>query len=197
MYDEDLDSSYSTWLDEERMNNYGYRCDENLKTVEIGDEVTRICAEAFYCCSNLEWIDLPESLIEIGSKAFGYCFSLSSIYIENVKIIEDSAFFYCDNLKEVDTNRFFPHLEILGDSVFEKCSMLKKITLPNSIKQIGNYVFKECGGEYGHFKLSFDGTMEEFRKVNLAKNWNTGSTIEKINCTDGDLYIRKPKKQYL
>ena len=195
-YDED-DDLYSSCLDEERMNSFGYRNDERLKEVWSGDEVTRICGEAFYCCSNLEWIEVPKSLVEIGKKAFCCCFSLLTMALENVKIIGDGAFSFCSSLNEVDTNKYFPHLEVLGDSVFEGCSMLKKMTLHKSIKQIGNYVFKECGGDSGHFKLSFYGTMDEFRNVKLAKDWNTGSTIEKIVCTDGDLYIRKPKRHYL
>lgn len=190
-FDEDL--LYGTWVDYEE-DLYRFEGDENLKWVDGCGSITRIIHRAFYGCSNLEWIELPETLIEIESDAFCLCWELDGVSLRKVKTIGDEAFKYCMNLETIDLG---DSLVTLGNSVFEGCEKLNKISLPKTIARIGGCVFKDCGSKNGHFSLLYKGTKNDFRKVILDQNWNSGSTIEKISCVDGDLYIRKPQKEYL
>lgn len=196
--DKDL---YETWIEEgEEIHNYRYRGDpfnpENLKAVLDCGKAKKICNRAFYGCSNLEWIEIPNTLLEIESYAFCFCVSLTSMYLNSVRIIGDGAFSYCEELKEVDFG-YNAQLEKLGNGVFKNCIGLNGITLPASIKQIGGYVFEGCGEKKNYFQLKYEGTKNSFRKLKLDRNWNSGSKIEKISCNDGDLYIRIPEKEYL
>lgn len=191
----DDDFGYSTWVEEEE-DLYRFQGDKNLRLIDSCGSITRIPNRAFYGCSHLEWIEIPNTLLEIESDAFCFCDSLTSIYLDSVRIIGDGAFSYCENLKEVDFG-YDAQLEKLGDEVFKKCIGLNSITLPASIKQIGGNVFEGCGEKNRHFQLNYKGAKSNFRKIKLDRNWNSGSTIEKISCSDGDLYIRIPEKEYL
>ena len=55
-----------------------YYC-ENVTSVLVQGEITRVGAFAFYECNKLVEIDLPDSNMEIGKMAFYNCDSLEHI----------------------------------------------------------------------------------------------------------------------
>ena len=67
-----------------------------LKSVRIGNSVTKIVDYAFYYCHSLASVTIPNSVTSIGMSAFQYCVSLASVTIPNsVETIKDYAFRFC------------------------------------------------------------------------------------------------------
>ncbi len=90
-----------------------------VKSVIIGEGVTRIGNFAFIYCSDLTSVTIPESVTSIGDRAFDGCTGLTSVTIpEGVTSIGDYAFSYC--------------------------SSLTSVTIPSSVTNIGAYAFYNC-----------------------------------------------------
>ena len=125
---------------------------KNLKKVvfEEGSVLKKIGERAFDSCCKLNSIELPNNLTEIGQNAF------CSSGLENFKapkslrIICQSAFQNCLQLKRVQLNE---GLDTLGTDeypdgkyrcgVFEDCA-LESIYLPSTLKRIEYRVFMKC-----------------------------------------------------
>lgn len=72
-----------------------------LKSVRIGDGVTRIGTGAFYDCNSLASINISESVTSIDDYAFQNCYSLASITIpDGVTSIGTGAFQNCPGMAE-------------------------------------------------------------------------------------------------
>ncbi len=75
---------------------------ENIKDVNIGNNVTSIGDFSFYECTDLTSITIPDAVTSIGAFAFNSCTGLTSITIpDGVRTIGNSAFEACSNLKDV------------------------------------------------------------------------------------------------
>ena len=130
-----------------------------LKTIKIPSGVTAIPDQCFDGCSSLENVTIPEGVTTIGDYAFGYCKlnaltlpeslekiggyaftgnkSLKSVNIPaKVKTIETQAFNSCGL-----TDLVIPEgVQAIGYNTFGSNS-LRNLTLPSTIKSIGNYAF--------------------------------------------------------
>lgn len=91
----------------------------------------------------LQEVVLPNQLIEIGNNSFNYLHNLRKINIPtSVKKIGIYAFYDCYNLQELNLNEL-TRLETIESGAFSSCSGIKgSVTLPNSIKEIGDYAFR-------------------------------------------------------
>ncbi len=133
-----------------------------LTGVTFPDTLTYIGDNAFKKCVNLNAIDFPEGLIHIGDYAFEGCKSLSNVIIPSqVKNLRHgfirsglesvtlkcnpemwySAFYECENLKEVNLPET---IENIHSFAFYRCYALESITLPDSVKNIEGGAFKDC-----------------------------------------------------
>lgn len=113
----------------------------NLTPVIIPNGVTDIKSAAFEYCYLIEEITIPEDVKSIGDNAFAGCKSLKEITIpESVESIGDSAFYGCRNLKDITIHE---GVKTIGNSAFGN-SGLTNITLPNSVTEIGAYLFESC-----------------------------------------------------
>ena len=112
-----------------------YEC-SSLESVTIPEGVTTIGECAFQSC-NLNALTLPESLEKIGDYAFADNYSLKSVNITaKVKTIESNAFHNCGLTDLVIQEG----VQTIGDCAFES-NLLQNLTLPSTIKSIGNYAF--------------------------------------------------------
>lgn len=114
---------------------------KNIDYINIPNKIEEICMSAFFD-TDLKSIKLPSNLIVMGE----YCFACSGIIKvkipSNVSIIGQGAFQQCYNLKDVifETTNIFklvPHL-------FENCSSLTNIKLPDNLTGIGYVCFADC-----------------------------------------------------
>ena len=113
-----------------------YEC-SSLESVAIPEGVTTIGSEAFQSC-NLNALTLPESLEKIGIYAFSGNQSLKSVNIPaKVKTIESNAFHNCGLTDLVIQEG----VQTIDNYAFESNS-LQNLTLPSTIKSIGNEAFR-------------------------------------------------------
>ena len=134
----------------------------NLTDIVIPNSVKEIGNGAFYGCESIAEVSIPESVTNIGDRAFEGCTTLTNVTIpSNVTFIGVSAFDDTNLPVEnyiryagtwavgiTDKNRirysFRENTTDLASGVFESCTNLTKITLPDGIKYIGEYTFASC-----------------------------------------------------
>ena len=115
----------------------------SLADIEIPQGVTYIGEYAFSGCSSIENIVIPGGVTSIGQYTFANCESLSAVRFSESKTtvqIGDKAFCKCKNLTDIQFN----WISTIGNSAFEGCTSLTKITIPESVTSIGNSAFYGC-----------------------------------------------------
>ena len=80
---------------------YSFMNCKNLSSIILSENVEKICDQAFYCCTNLSSIVIPQKVEYIGVASFKECSNLHKVVIEGDPIIDDAAFFWCDNLDSI------------------------------------------------------------------------------------------------
>lgn len=136
-----------------------------LSTIKLPNGVRKIGRHAFDL-AKLDTLEMPDGLETIEDNSFAMC-NLNELYIpSSVKTVGDSAFFnafirkltlapgkrkfgygvfqQCFVLTEVNLPSDFGEI---SDAMFSKCTSLKRIELPGSLKTIGEKAFEESGLE--------------------------------------------------
>ncbi len=82
-------------------------------------------------CDNLESIYLPDNITKIGYMAFSGCIGLKKIrWSKNLKTMGDNAFQNCNAITKVSIPK---KMKKINSCVFRWCQNLKEVTLPGSI----------------------------------------------------------------
>ena len=116
-----------------------FRGRTSLKTVNIGDNVTRISSEAFSGCTGLTSITIPSNVTSISSDAFNNCDNLETLTYNTNAI--GSAFSGITSLRTINIGN---NVTSIGDNAFKGCTELMTITIPNNVTSIGNNAFDGC-----------------------------------------------------
>lgn len=106
-----------------------------LDLTEMG--LRLVAGGAFYNQPNLQKIALPQGIKRIEDSTFFGCTGLTEIDLEGVEIIGVSAFSGCTSLSQVSLNA----VEYIGARAFFE-SGLTRIELPGSLKEIGESAFQ-------------------------------------------------------
>ena len=115
---------------------------DSIRSVVVGDGVTKIGNFAFSQMENLTAVTIADSVQEIGNYAFFECAGLVTLNLGNgVKTIGQSAFECCTGLKAV---RLPDSLETLRFHAFYRCESLLSITIPASVTTLEATVFAYC-----------------------------------------------------
>ena len=186
------DSEYAIPNSVTSIGNYAFACSTNLTSVSIPNSVTSIGYGAFLGCSSLTSVTIPDSVISIGDYAFSYCESLTSVTIPNsVTSIDEHAFYntayYNDESNwnngvlyisdcligingDFDSTTDYiikDGTRFIADSVFSNCDNLISVTIPNSVKSLGDNAFGSVK------KVIYNGTDKEFFEIkNIENNKN-------------------------
>ena len=120
-----------------------------LTTYRIKEGTKVICNEAFWGCKSLTSIHLPKSVKSIGDHAFSCCESLTSIHLpESVKSIGYNPFSRCKLLSITCDSPYFwvvdGFLISKEGKLIANLSDKTHITIPESVKSIGNSAFRGC-----------------------------------------------------
>ncbi len=93
--------------------------------------------------SNVRSVTLPDTVLGIGRYAFRDCKELTEIKVsKNLRGIGGRAFQGCINLKTVDFSK--TALKDMDGGVFEDCTGLEHIALPETLVEIGAIAFRNC-----------------------------------------------------
>ena len=119
----------------------GFDMSDNLKTINIGENVTNIPSDFFATISSLEYITIPNSVTKIEENAFYECSNLKYVVMgNNVEEIGDYAFCDATNLSNVVLS---DNLKNIGKYSFFGSS-IKEITIPENVTSIGTRAFCVC-----------------------------------------------------
>ena len=116
-----------------------------IKSIEIGTNVTKVGAYAFYQCENCTTLTVSRSskLESIGNRAFYRCTSLTSVKLPAISSIDSYAFYQCTSMTDFflspkSTITTYPERMLWG------CTGLKNVNIPRNITSIGNYCMYNC-----------------------------------------------------
>lgn len=117
-----------------------FRNATNLTQVVLPDTITEIKNSAFEGCTSLSGVTLPSSLEVLGNRAFAGCTALTSIKIPK-SLKSGSNAFSTSGLK---TAIIEDGATAVLDSLFNDAEYLTEVTIPNTVKSIGEYAFNFC-----------------------------------------------------
>ena len=120
----------------------------------IPNSVTNIDDFAFYGCTSLTIVTIPNSVISILLGTFDDCTSLTSIDVEKdnpTYLSQDGVLFNKDKSElitypagKTDSTYIIPDGVTIIAYAFDSCKNLTRVTIPNSVTNIGNGAFEDC-----------------------------------------------------
>ena len=139
----------------DRIMHHTFYYNQNLKSIKIPSNITKIGNSCFQGCLNLKEVIFEENskLEVIGERAFSTTFIKEIKIPSSTKIIKEGAFGYCTNLNKVELKNN-SILKEIGDKSFYKCLSLSSIIIPSSVEKIGNKAFYSSYVTYIYLPLS-------------------------------------------
>ena len=130
------------------------------------------------CITN---VTIPNTVKELGG--LGYMLHLTGITIPNsVRKIAS----YCFYLTALQSIILPSSVTYIGGYAFSSSWALSSITIPNSVNYIGTHVFEQCDSLTS---ITYNGIMAQWDYITKESNWNYGSSISVIHCSDGDINL--------
>ena len=166
---------------------------KNLRNVIFTKNVKIIERWAFNQCEKLSSINIPKNITSIGWWAFHGCHSVTKLTInanKNLKI-GDEAFSYLTKIKTLKVPKVSGYgvfrncynlssisipsnVKTLTDEEFISCEKLKKVTIPKTVKKIGERAL-------GYIESEYDGRISKVK----------GFTIRGYKGSAGEKYAKK------
>ena len=129
---------------------HGVFSESALEHVELPSTLRRIEYNAFNGCRNLREVRLPERLEYIGKLGFQNSGLEEFVAPPGLKEIDGGAFSGCAGLRHATLNKGLEALRDYynGECCFGafQCTGIREITLPATLRQVGQYAFSGCSG---------------------------------------------------
>lgn len=124
--------------------------DTTVSSIEVRAGTVGIANGALYANQYITAVELPDSVKYIGRTAFAGSNIVSIVTGSGVVHISDQAFLYCNKLIDVVLGSYDyveqtlkeSALESIGNYAFMNCSKLARIQIPETVKEIGSYAFR-------------------------------------------------------
>ena len=118
----------------------------SITSVVIGNGVTSICGNAFKQCPNLTSASIASTVTSIDNQAFSECGKLETVTFtdadnSHLTHIRPNAFANCEKLSSITIPE---GVREIGDFAFVCCSALVSATLPSTLLTMGDHVFRDC-----------------------------------------------------
>lgn len=157
--------------------NYAFKGSNKLKEIIICDGLKKIGQYSFLNCTNIDTIRIPKNVEQIDTGAFMAGVKFVDVDEENINYSNDNEgvlynadktrmiqypnansrikYVIYKNTRSIAANAFYESkslqeitipdsVKYIGDSAFCGCSSLRKITLPDSVSAISYNMFKNC-----------------------------------------------------
>lgn len=95
----------------------------------------------------------------------------------NIKTIGGEAYRHCTNLANLDLG----NVSVIGTKAFKGCSALVKVIIPKTVTIIASEAFANTMIEI----LEYEGTKEEWKKIDFAYTAFLDSGVRYVNCKNG------------
>ena len=193
---------------------YGFSGCSGLTAVVIPDSISYIYDYAFKDCVSLAAIEIPKTVVSLGMGVFKGCSGLNEItvpfaggynapescvatlfgivfgfdvYDGGEKVVQ-----YCT--AEENFTFYIPlslkNVTVTGGEIFYGafygCTMIESVTLSNEISVIGENAFYGCSNLSF---ITFNGTSEEWNRMEKGDLWNYNVPATLVRCTDCDVGI--------
>ncbi len=152
--------------------------DITVPSIDIKEGTVGIANSGLYANQFITAVELPDSVRYIGENAFAASNIVSIVTGSGIKHISDQAFLYCEKLIDVALGSYDyveqtlkeSSLESIGNYAFMNCSKLARIQIPETVKDIGSYAFRNTdmfhsaltGAVYAdHWIVDFNKTVTE------------------------------------
>lgn len=153
--------------------------EENQKNVKLHNDTVMIAGSAFNNKYIIETVDFGSNLKVIFDTAFNGCNNLKAIILpDTVKKIGASAFSECYN---AETLYLGTSLEYIGMNAFERARTIKELTIPEKVTYIGARAFANC---YAIEKITFNALALEYFGNNVFLN--ESSSPKEVSVIIGD-----------
>lgn len=156
---------------------------ETLRTIKIGDRVTKLGYRFFYKCTGLTELEIPASVTTIGQRAFEYCTNLQKITIGTAFDKGESTRAAAEDMQCS-----------IGELAFNGCTSLDSIFVLHTTPPTAKGAFME--EHYARTSLNVPSiSLEAYKTADVWKNFFAinGINVTKINNVtinnDKDLHI--------
>ena len=122
------------------------------------------------------WVDLTS----YGGEKYLFPKSLTTLRIKGGEI-NDNALRGLTYVEDI----YIDNVTSIGSYVFADYQNINSIQISNKLTHLGDYVFDNNPLAV----LEFFGTKDEWLAVVKGNNWNTGSSLTTIRCSDGDINL--------
>lgn len=149
----------------ERIGAHAFDTDKGLSSVQLPSTLREIGESAFEKCSALTSIDLPNGLKTIGSQAFLQSGLTSLTLPDSVTSVGSQAFFECRSLVSA---KLSSGMTTIPSQMFQRCTSLRTVTIPASIKSIDSTAFGSCDLTtiyYGGTQAQWEALLEQVESV--------------------------------
>ena len=124
--------------------------DTTVSSINIREGTEGIANSALYANQSITAIELPNSVKYIGKNAFAGSNIVSIVTGSGILHISDQAFLFCNKLIDVVLGSYDyveqtlkeSSLQSIGNYAFMNCSKLSRIQIPETVKEIGSYAFR-------------------------------------------------------
>ncbi|MBQ7592385.1 MAG: leucine-rich repeat protein [Clostridia bacterium] len=135
--------------------------DSSLTSAVFSKKLKTVGASVFYGCSSLTFLILPESVRSCGADLCFDCGSLVYAELRGLEDIPERCFTKCSSLTTVTA----PKIRTVGAQAFRNCASLYDITLPRSLREIGDSAFSGCSSIGG---IGYAGSTSAWSRITVA-----------------------------
>ena len=111
--------------------------------------------------------------------------SSALVYYEDEHINTCSVTCNSHSVRKVKIEDTYKNADVVKimNKAFDGCDKLRKIEIPATVTEIGNYAFRDC---VSLEEIVYDGTIEEWLLIRKGSGWDDNIGEYVVICTDGE-----------